>query len=328
MFQKALCASVASVALAALVLATSATAQDFPTKYVTVVMPFSAGGPGDTLARIIAGNLTKTLKQQVLIENAAGAGGTIGTAKVAKANPDGYTLLMIHVSHATNPALYRNLRYDAINDFEPIGLVADLPMVFVAKKDFPPGNFKDFVAYVKANKDKINYGHAGIGSASHLCGLLFFSAIEADVTTVPYKGAGPAMNDLMGGQFDIMCDQIVNVISPVKGGKIKAYAVTSKTKAAAMPNLPTVAESGLPGFEVSIWYGLFAPKGTPKPVIDKLVAALQEALKDPSVKAKLADLGAEPVSQDRATPAGLRALLKSEIDKWGPIIKKAGVYAD
>ncbi len=201
-------------------------------------------------------------------------------------------------------------------------------MVFVAKKDFPPSNFKDFLAYVKANKDKVTYANAGIGSASHLCGLLFLSAIQTDLTTVPYKGAGPAMNDLLGGQVDIMCDQIVNVVSPVKSGKIKAYAVASKTKAAAMPNLPTVSESGLPGFELSIWYGIYAPKGTPKPVMDKLVQALNEPLKDPTVKARFADLGAEPASAARAQPEALRVLLKSEIGKWGPIIKAAGAYAD
>jgi tripartite-type tricarboxylate transporter receptor subunit TctC len=254
-------------------------------------MPYSAGGPGDTLTRIVAQSMGKSFKQQVVVENAAGAGGTIGSAKVAVAKPDGYTLLMIHVSHATNPALYRNLRYDPIKDFEPIGLVAELPSVFVAKKDFPANNFKDLVAYVKANKDKVNYGHAGIGSASHLCGLLFFSTIQTDVTTVPYKGTGPAMNDLLGGQIDFMCDQIVNVVSPVKASKIKAYAVTSKTKAAALPNVPTASEAGVPGFEVTIWYALFAPKGTPKPVIDKLVSGLQDVIKDPDVKARFGDLG-------------------------------------
>jgi putative tricarboxylic transport membrane protein len=303
-------------------------AQDYPSKFVTVVMPYSAGGPGDTLSRIVAQSMTKTFKQQVIVENAAGAGGTIGSAKVANAPPDGHTLLMIHVSHATNPALYRNLRYDPVKDFEPIGLVADLPMAFVARKDFPAGNFKDFLAYVKANKDKVTYGNAGIGSASHLCGLMFLSAIETDVTTVPYKGAGPAMNDLMGGQFDFMCDQTINVVSPIKAGKIKAYAVTSKTRTSALPDLPTVAEAGMPGFDVNIWYALFAPKGTPKPVVDKLVAALQVATKDPEVKSRLHDLGAETVSADRAGPEALRTHLKAEIDKWGPIIKKAGAYAD
>jgi putative tricarboxylic transport membrane protein len=324
MFRKAAHA----IAVIAVASATSAHAQDYPTKPVTIVMPYAAGGPGDTLARLVAQSMTSQFKQQVLVENAAGAGGTIGTQKVASAKPDGYTLLMIHISHATNTALYPKLKYNAINDFEPIGLVADLPMVFVAKKDFPPNTFKELLTYVKANKDKVNYANAGTGSASHLCGLLFFSTIETNVTTVPYKGSGPAMNDLLGGQVDLLCDQTVNVVSPLKSGKIKGYAVASKSKSPALPNLPTANESGLPGFELNIWYGLFAPKGTPKPVLDKLVASLQEVIKDPAIKTRFADLGAEPVSSDRARPEALRTLLKAETDKWGPIIKKAGVYGD
>jgi tripartite-type tricarboxylate transporter receptor subunit TctC len=324
MLKKSVCAAT----VVALATAAGAFAQEYPAKPVTMIMPYSAGGPGDTLTRLIAQSMTKTLKQQVLVENVAGAGGTIGSGRVANANPDGYTLLMIHVSHATNPALYPKLRYDPIKDFEPVGLVADLPMVFVAKKDFPPNDFKSMVEYVKANKDKVNYGHAGIGSASHLCGLMFFSTIRTNVTTVPFKGAGPAMNDLLGGQIDFMCDQIVNVVSPLKSQKIKGYAIASKTRSPALPNLPTANESGLAGFELNIWYGLFAPKGTPKPVLDKLVAGLQEAVKDPAVKTRFADLGATPVSADRARPEALRTLLKSEIDKWGPVIKKAGIYGE
>jgi tripartite-type tricarboxylate transporter receptor subunit TctC len=316
-----------ALALAACTTA-SALAQDFPNRHVTLVMPFSAGGPGDTLARILGQGMTKVLGKQVIIENAAGAGSTIGAAKAASAKPDGHTVLMNHISHATNPALYRNLRYNTEADFEPIGLVADLPSAFVARKDFPANNFAEFLAYVKANKDKLNYGHAGTGSASHLCGLLFFSTIQTQVTTVPYKGTGPAMNDLMGGQIDFMCDQIVNVMSPIKGGKIKPYAVTSPARAEALPNLPSAAEAGLPGFEVNIWYAMFAPKGTPKPVIDKLVAALNEALKDPEVKSRFADLGAVAASPDRANPEFLRSFVKSEIERWGAVIRAAGVYAE
>jgi tripartite-type tricarboxylate transporter receptor subunit TctC len=311
-----------------LALATGAFAQDFPTKPVTMVMPYSAGGPGDTLTRLVAQSMTKTLKQTVIVENAAGAGGTIGSAKVAGSTPDGYTLLMIHVSHATNPALYPKLRYDSIKSFEPVGLVADLPMVFVARKDFPAKNFKEYLDYIKANKDKVNHAHAGTGSASHLCSLLFYSQLNTKVANVPYKGSGPAMNDLLGGQVDIMCDQVVNVVSHVKSGKIKAYAVADKVRSPALPNVPTTAEAGLPGFEVNIWYGLFAPKGTPKPVLDKLNVALQEALKDPQVKSKFADLGATPASAERARPEALRTLLKSEIDRWGPVIRKAGVFGE
>lgn len=320
--------AVFAAGLASLVFTGPAIAEDFPTKPISLIMPYSAGGPGDTLARIVAQSMTKTLKQQVLVENVAGAGGTIGSGRVANAAPDGHTLLMIHVSHATNPALYPKLRYDSIKDFEPVGIVADLPMVFVAKKDFPATDFKGMLDYVKANKDRVNYGHAGTGSASHLCGLLFFSTIQTAVTTVPYKGSGPAMNDMLGGQVDLMCDQTVNVVSHLKSNKIKGYAVASKTRSPALPNLPTAAEAGLSGFELNIWYGVFAPKGTPKPVVEKLVASLQEAIKDNNVKARFADLGAVPASEDRARPEPLRTLLKSEIDKWGPIIKKAGVYGE
>jgi putative tricarboxylic transport membrane protein len=305
-----------------------AAAQDFPTRHITLVMPFSAGGPGDTLARIVAQSMTKVLGKQVIVENAAGAGSTIGAAKVASARPDGYTLLMNHISQATNPALYRNLRYNTETDFEPVGQVAELPSAFVARKDFAAKDFAEFLAHIRAQGDKLNYGNAGLGSASHLCGLLFLSAMQVQVTTVPYKGTGPAMNDLMGGQIDFMCDQIVNVVSPIKSGKVKAYAVTSKSKTEALPDLPTASEAGLRGFELNIWYAMFAPKGTPKPIIDKLVAALNEALKDPDVKARFADLGAIPVGPDRANPEFLRAYVKAEIERWGPIIKAAGAYAE
>lgn len=324
MFKK----SAFAAAALALATATGAFAQEFPSKAITMVMPYPAGGPGDTLTRLVAQSMTKALKQQVIVENISGAGGTIGSGKVANASPDGHTLLMIHVSHATNPALYPKLRYDSIKDFEPIGLVADLPMTFVARKDFPANNFKEYLAYIKANKEKINHGHAGTGSAAHLCSQLFYSAIDTKVTIVPYKGSAPAMNDLLGGQVDVMCDQIVNVVSHVKSGKIKGYAVASKERSPALPDLPTANEAGLPGFDVNIWYGIFAPKGTPKPVIDKLTMALQETVQDPNSKARFADLGATPVSRDRARPEALRTLLKSEIDKWGAVIKKSGVYGD
>jgi tripartite-type tricarboxylate transporter receptor subunit TctC len=234
----------------------------------------------------------------------------------------------MHFGHAANTALYRNLRYDAVADFEPIGMVAESPMAFVAKKAFAADTFKDFVAQVKAGKEKITNGHAGIGSASHLCGLLFLSAIEATVSTVPYRGTGPALNDLIGGQFDYMCDQTLNVMQPVKAGMIKGYAVTTRERLSVAPELPTAAEAGLPGFEITVWFGLWAPKNTPKPVIDKLSATLREALKDPEVRTRLASAGADTVASERATPAALRAHLKAEIDKWVPIIRKAGVTAD
>jgi tripartite-type tricarboxylate transporter receptor subunit TctC len=305
-----------------------AQAQNYPTKAITMVVPFAAGGPTDTVARLVAQSMGTKLKQQIIIENVGGAGGTIGAARVAKATPDGYTLFLHHIGHSTAPGLYRKLSYNAIDSFEPIGLVTDVPMTIVARKDFPAKDMKEFLAYVKSHKDKVTYANAGIGSASHLCGMLFMTAIGTDLTTVPYKGTGPAMNDLLGGQVDFMCDQTTNTTSQIKGGKIKAYGVTTKTRLAAMPDLPTLHEAGLPNFEVAVWHGLYAPRGTPKAIVDQLADALQVALKDPMVKQRFADLGTEPVADSRARPEALRAHLKAEIDRWGPIITKAGAYAD
>jgi tripartite-type tricarboxylate transporter receptor subunit TctC len=306
----------------------SANAQDYPTKVITLVVPFAAGGPTDTVARLLGGPMTKTLKQQIIVENVGGAGGTIAANRVAKAAPDGYTILIHHIGMSTAPALYRKLAYDPIKDFEPIGLINEVPMTLVARPNFPAKDLKELIAYVKKNKDKVTYANAGLGAASHLCGTLFMSAIETDVTTVPYKGTAPAMNDLLGGQVDFMCDQTTNTTSQIKADKIKVYGVTTKTRVKSLPNVPTMHEAGLPNFEVSVWHGLYAPKGTPKPVIEKLTKSLQDALQDSTVKQRFGDLGTEPVAEKRATPEALRAHLKSEIERWGPIIKKAGVYAD
>jgi len=314
--------------LAALAIGSLAHAQAYPTKTVTIVVPFSAGGPTDTVARLLAQAMTKDLKQQVIVENVDGAGGTVGAGRVARAAPDGYTVLLHHIGQSTAPTLYRKLPYNPITDFEPIGLVTDVPMTIVARKDFPPKDIKELLEYLKTNKDKVTYANAGIGAASHLCGMLLMSALNVELTTVPYKGTGPAMRDLLGGQVDVLCDQTTNTTSQIKGGKIKAYAVTTKTRVKSLPDLPTLHESGLPNFEVVVWHGLYAPKGTPKPVVDRLSKALQAALKDDNVKQRLAELGTEPVAQNRATPEALRKQLKSEIDKWAPVIKKAGVYAD
>jgi len=317
-----------AIACATLLLALTASAQDYPTRTISIIVPFAAGGPTDTVARLVAQSMSKTLGHTVIVENQAGAGGTIGVEKVAKSKPDGYTLVLMHIGISTAPTLYRNLRYDTQKELEPIGLITDVPMTIIAKKDFPPKDMKELIAYVKANKDKVTYANAGVGAASHLCGMLFMTAIQTDLTTVPYKGTGPAMTDLMGGQVDFMCDQTTNTTPQIKGGKVKAYAVTTKTRVKSLPDLPTVEEAGLKGFEVAVWHGLWAPAGTPKAAIDKLSAALKTALKDPSVVSKFAELGTEPVAESRATPDALRAHLKSEIDKWAPIIKKAGVYAD
>jgi len=300
-------------------------AQKYPDKVITIVVPFTAGGPTDTVARLVAQPMTSALKAQIIIENVGGAGGTIGANRVAKAAADGYTLFLHHIGQSTAPSLYRKLPYDVINDFEPIGLINEVPMTIIARRDFPPKDLKELIVYVKANKDKVTYANAGIGAASHLCGMLFMSQIDTDLTTVPYKGTADVVKDLLGGQVDFTCDQTTNTTSQIKADKVKVYGVTTKTRLASFP---TVDEAGLKGFEVSVWHALYAPKGTPKPVIDALTKALQVALKDNIVKQRFADLGTEPVAEKRATPEALRAHLKAEIDKWAPIIKKAGVYAD
>ena len=303
-------------------------AQQYPTHNITMLVPFAAGGPTDTVARVVAQSMTKPLGQTVVVENKPSAGGILAPETVKNARPDGYTLLIHHVGMSTIPALYRQLRFNPLTDFEYIGLINDVPMTIVAKPGFPAKDFKEFLAYIKANKGKVNYANAGIGAASHLCGMLFMSAIQTDFQTIPYKGTGPAMNDLIGGQVDFMCDQTTSTTSQIKGGKIKVYGVTSKTRVASLSEIPTLDEQGLKGFEVGIWHGLYAPKGTPKPVIDKLSAALQDTLKDSEVKKRFADLGANTYPPEMATPAALQKHLKAEIDKWGPLIKKAGVYAD
>jgi len=303
-------------------------ADQYPSKVITIVVPFSAGGPTDTSARLLGQTMGTILKTQMIIENVAGAGGTIAAARVAGSPPDGYTIFFHHIGFSTAPSLYRKLPYDTIKDFEPIGLIGDVAMTLVARKDFPAKDLKELIAYVKANKEKVNLANAGLGAASHLCGMLFMSAIQTEFTTIPYKGTGPAMNDLLGGQVDFMCDQTSNTISQIKAGKVKVYGVTTKTRVSALPDVPTLQEAGLPGFEVSVWQGLYAPKGTPKAIIDTLSKALQTALADPALRKRFDELGTDPASKENATPEALRKHLKSEIDKWAPIIKKAGVYAD
>ncbi|MBU6270737.1 MAG: tripartite tricarboxylate transporter substrate binding protein BugD [Betaproteobacteria bacterium] len=304
-------------------------AQTYPTKPIAITVPFAAGGPTDVVARTLAEAMTRSLPgANVIVENVAGAGGTIGVTKVAKATPDGYSLLVHHIGMATAPALYRKLAFDPLKDFEYIGLINDVPMTLLVKTGFPAASVKELVPYLKANAAKVSFANAGLGSASHLCGLMFMSTIETDLTTVPYKGTAPAMTDLIGGQVDMLCDQTTNTTQQIKAGKVKALAVTSPRRLDTLKELPTMSESGLPGFSVSVWHALYAPKGTPKPVIDKLVAALQGAIKDPAVIKRHADLGAELVSVDRATPEALGKHLAAEVARWGPIIRKAGVYAD
>ena len=310
------------------VAASVAAAQDYPAKPIIIVVPAAAGGPTDTLTRVLAAAMGNAMKNQFIIENAGGAGGIIGINKAAKARPDGYTLLLYHIGMSTAPALYRKLPYDTLADFDYIGQVADVPMTLVAKKATAAAAFPEFLAYIKANRDKVTYAQAGIGSASYLCGLLFMTTIDTQFTQVPYKGTGPAMNDLVGGQVDFMCDQTTNTVPQIKSGNVKVYGVTTAARLSSLPEVPTLDEQGLKGFDLVVWNGLFAPRGTPKPALDKLTAGLQAAVQDSAFKSRLGDLGAQPVPLAKATPESLGNLLKSEIDKWTPIIRKSGVYAD
>jgi tripartite-type tricarboxylate transporter receptor subunit TctC len=314
--------------LAAAFVAANAAGQQYPTKNLTMLVPYAAGGPTDTVARVVAQSMLKPLGQTVIVENKPSAGGILAPEQVKNAKPDGYTILIHHVGMATTPFLYRQLRFDPLKDFDYIGLINDVPMTIIANEKVPAKNFQEFLDYIRKNKDKVSYANAGIGAASHLCGMLFMSAIQLDLLTVPYKGTGPAMNDLLGGQVTFMCDQTTNTTSQIKSGKVKVYGVTSAKRVPSLPDIPTLQEQGLKGFEVGIWHGLYGPKGMPKAVTDKLVAALQETLKDETVKKRFAELGATTYAPDQATPAALQKHLKAEMDKWGPLIKKAGVYAD
>ena len=317
----------ACVALAAMLCAASAHAE-YPDHAVNMVVPYAAGGPTDTVARVLAQAMGKPLGQTVVVENKPSAGGILGPQFVKNAKPDGYTILIHHIGMATIPTLYRNASFDPLKDFEYIGLVNEVPMTILGKHDLPPNNLKELIPYIKANKAKMNLANAGIGAASHLCGLLFLQAIGTEITTVPYKGTGPAMTDLLGGQVDLLCDQTTTTTPMIKSGKVKVYGLTAPKRLPSLPDVPTLDEQGLKGADVSIWHGLYAPKGTPKPVIDKLVRAMQEALKDPNVQQRFAELGAVTFPVDKQNPQALQAHVKSEIEKWAPIIKKAGVYAD
>jgi len=317
---------------ASLMAAISAAAwADYPDKPITIVVPFAAGGPTDKVARDLAEALRKPLGgQSIIVENVGGAGGTLGATKVAKASNDGYTLLLHHIGISTAPALYRKLPYDTLGDFEYLGMVNEVPMTLIGKPTLPANNFAELVKWMEANKGKINLANAGLGAASHLCGLLFQSTLKIDMQTVPYKGTGPAMTDLLGGQVDLMCDQTTSTTSQIEAGKVKAFAVTTAKRLTtpALKNLPTLDEAGLKGFNVSVWEGLYAPKGTPKAITDKLNAALRAALKDPEFIKREEALGAVIVTDARLGGAEHKKFVEAEIAKWAPIIKAAGQYAD
>jgi tripartite-type tricarboxylate transporter receptor subunit TctC len=314
---------------AALVLvAGTVEAQDYPTRPITVIVPFPAGGPTDTIARVTAQSMSKLLGQQLIVENVSGAGGTLGTGRAARSAPDGYTLLIHHLGLATADTLYRKLPYSTRKAFAPIGLVTDAPMVFVGRSDLEPNNFGEFVAYAKKRSEKVTFATAGVGSASQLCALLFMSTIQTRLTQVPYKGGGPLMNDLIGRQVDMGCEQATTATPPIQGKRIKGYAVTTKARLQSLSELPTAEEGGLKGFALGVWHGLYAPAGTPAPVIQKLSGALQTALKDPELIKRFDLINTEPIAPDLATPEALQKHLIAEVDRWAPIIKAAGEYAD
>lgn len=305
-----------------------ANAQSYPAKPVSLVVPFSAGGPTDIVARTLAATMTKTLGQTVLVENKTGAGGTIAPSYVSKAAPDGYTFLIHHNGMATAPALYRKLAYNPVTDFEHVGNVVDVPMTLIAKKDLPPKNVAELIPFVKANAAKINLANAGLGAVSHLCGTLFQQSLGVTLTTVPFQGTGPALNALLGGQVDLLCDQTTNTVPHIKAGTVKMYGVTTKQRIKALPDAPTLNEGGMKDFEVIVWHGVYAPKGTPAAVIEKFGDAMRAAMKDPAFVSRMADLGGEIAPESRQTPEGQRAWLTSEVQKWGTAIRAAGQFAD
>jgi tripartite-type tricarboxylate transporter receptor subunit TctC len=312
----------AALALAAFGASGAASAQGYPSKAITLIVPFAAGGPTDVVARSLGAAMGKTLNQTVVIENKTGAGGTLAAGYVARATPDGYTFLIHHNGMATAPALYRKLPYNPLTDFEYVSQVIDVPMTVVGRKDLPAKDFNELLAYLKTNGDKINLAHAGLGAVSHLCGMLFRTA------TVPYQGTGPAMTALLGSQVDLLCDQTTSTTQYIKANSIKLYGVTTAARIKTLPDAPTLAEQGLKGFEVVVWHGIYAPKGTPKEAIDKFGAALKAALKDPAVAKQLDDLGAVVVPEAKLSPEGLKTWLTQEVARYAPVIKAAGQFAD
>ena len=302
----------------------TATAQNYPTRPITMIVPFAAGGPTDIIARIVGEHMSKTLGQQIVIENVVGAGGTTGITRGAQAKPDGYTIMMGHMgTHGAAPALYPKLRYDPVKDFTPIGLAAGTPIVIVAKKTMPANNLQEFIEYLKKNQDKVNQAHAGTGSVSHTSCVLFNSIIGVKPTLVGYSGTGPVLNDLVGGQVDYACDQIVNLVEQIKAGSIKAYAIATPERSPSLPDVPTTTEAGLPAYQVSAWNAIFAPKGTPQAVVDKLSGALDKALEDPATRKRLLDLGGVLPNEDERTPTYLAEFVKQEVARWTPILKSS-----
>lgn len=317
-----------SALILSLAACSAALAQDFPQRPVTLIVPFSAGGPTDVVARHLALAMARSLGQPVVVENRASSGGIVGTEGVLRSEPNGYTLLIHNIGMSTLPALSRSLRFNPATDFDYIGQVADVPMTLVGKRDLEPNGFKALQQYITANQKSINLANAGIGTASHLCGLMLMSRLNLAMTTVPYKGAAPAMADLQGGQVELLCDQITTTLQPIQTGRVKPYGSTTRERLPSLPELPTLSEQGIEGLEVTVWHGVYAPKNLPKPVSDRLVKALQDGLADPAFRDSMQKLGALPVSKDKATPDGLGKHLRQEIARWSPVIKQAQAFID
>jgi tripartite-type tricarboxylate transporter receptor subunit TctC len=320
-FVKTLLVAVAAAAL----LAPASPRAAYPERPITMIVPFAAGGPTDVVARIVADDMSRTLGQQIVIENVAGAGGTTGITRASQAPPDGYTIMMGHMgTHGAAPAVYPNLKYDPVKDFAPVGLASGTPILIVARKDFPAKDLKEFMAYAKQNGSKLNEAHAGVGSVSFSTCTVFNSLLGVKPTRVVYRGTGPALNDLVAGQVDYMCDQIPSLVPQIQAGTIKAYAVALPERSPALPNVPTTKEAGLPEFQVSAWNAIFAPKGTPPEITKRLNGALVKALKDPGTRKRLLDLGGDLSNEAAQTPEGLRKLVESEVARWSKALKGAG----
>lgn len=317
-----------SVAMSLLFSQVSGKAEDFPARSITLIVAFVPGGAGDAVSRIVANGMSEILKVPVVIENVPGAGGTIGAARAARSKPDGYTIVLTHIGQAAAATLYRNLSFDPAESFEPIGMIAEVPMTVIGRKDFPAKSVSELIADIRTRKEAISMANGGTGSASHLCGLLFMSALKLKMTVVPYRSAPPALNDVMGGRIDVLCDQIPATGPQIHAGSVKAYAVTTKAPVSEFPQLPTLNESGLPGFDLTIWYGLDAPKGTPKPIIDKLSMALRTTVNNPTTIKRLSDLGFQLGPKALSDPANFNEFFRQEVLKWRPLIIEAGAYAD
>lgn len=314
--------------LAAALALASAAAAAFPTKPVTIVVPYAAGGSTDVLARVLAEAMARDLGQPVIVDSAGGAGGTIGTSKVVRAANDGHTILLHNMGIATAPALYSKLSFDVNKDLEPIALAGDVPMILVRNKDFAPATVAELIKYMKAKPGEVKFSHAGVGATSHLCAMLFNQTSATTVTMVPYRGTGPALQDLVAGNVDLICDQPVATGPHIQSGALKAYAMATKERIPTMPEVPTFAESGLPGFELAVWHGVYAPKGTPPAVVERLNKAVRTALADAGLAKRFTDMGVIIPQGDRLRPEALRQQTAAEIKRWDPVIKAAGAKAE